>query len=391
MAQAGNVVLNALFLDPSSSGGPETYLRGLAPSLQSARPGASLTVATTHRGARALRDAGWPDRGIAIRELPCDEGQRVRRQAAEQLLLPRLARRVGAEVLHSLASVAPIRVPGLAHVVTVHDVNFIHHATFNPITSWGMRQIVPRAARRAEALIAVSATARDDICATLSLPSEKFTVITNPPAEVADGSPQGEELIRRRFGLGADRVVLCVAAKRPHKNQAALIRALPQLPSDIRLVLVGHPEPYEATLRRLAPELGVENRVVFADWVSREDLEGLWSAASVAAFPTLAEGLGLPVLEAMERGVPVAASNLPVLREIGGSWPAYFDPHDPADVARAILGVLENPPDPDLARRLASRFSWESAALATWGVYDRALAVRGQSNGRPVRGHRGAE
>jgi glycosyltransferase involved in cell wall biosynthesis len=287
--------------------------------------------------------------------------------------------------------VAPIRVPGLAHVVTVHDVNFIHHATFNPITSWGMRQIVPRAARRAEALIAVSATARDDICATLSLPSEKFTVITNPPAEVADGSPQGEELIRRRFGLGADRVVLCVAAKRPHKNQAALIRALPQLPSDIRLVLVGHPEPYEATLRRLAPELGVENRVVFADWVSREDLEGLWSAASVAAFPTLAEGLGLPVLEAMERGVPVAASNLPVLREIGGSWPAYFDPHDPADVARAILGVLENPPDPDLARRLASRFSWESAALATWGVYDRALAVRRQSDGRPVRGHRGAE
>ena len=118
----------------------------------------------------------------------------------------------------------------------------------------------------------------------------------------------------------------------------------------------------------------MERRVVFADWVSQSDLEGLWSVASLAAFPTLAEGFGIPVLEAMARGVPVAASDLPVIHEVADSWPSFFDPHDPPDAARAILEVLGHPPDPEPARELASRFSWSAAAATTWEVYDRAFA-----------------
>lgn len=374
MSAATTVVLNALFLDPEASGGPETYLLGLAPALHAARPEASLTVATTRRGARSLRAAGWPEHGVAVQELPCDEGERFRRQVAEQLLLGRLARRLHADVLHSLASVAPIRVGGVAHVITVHDVNFIHHTTFNPITTWGMRQVIPRAARNADALIAVTGTARDDICATLRLAAERFTVIPHGHAEINRQTPADEAEIRRRFGLGSDRVLLCVGAKRPHKNQGLLIRALEHLPPDVCLVLAGHAEPYEHTLRALAQELGMERRVVFADWVSQSDLEGLWSVASLAAFPTLAEGFGIPVLEAMARGVPVAASDLPVIHEVADSWPSFFDPHDPPDAARAILEVLGHPPDPEPARELASRFSWSAAAATTWEVYDRAFA-----------------
>jgi glycosyltransferase involved in cell wall biosynthesis len=261
-------------------------------------------------------------------------------------------------------------------VITLHDVNFIHHSTFNAITSWGMRQVVPRAARRADALIADTATSRDDICATLGLSIDAFTVVPLGTNTRTLSQPLTDTATRARFGLGDDRVVLCVGAKRPHKNQAVLVRALAQLPADVRLVLAGHPEPYETTLRSLAGELHLDERIVFADWVSEDELEGLWSVAGVAALPTLAEGFGLPLIEAMAHGVPVAASDLPVLREVGDGWPEFFDPTDPADAARAILATLTDPRDPSLGRELASRFTWRAAAEATWSVYDLALGQR---------------
>jgi glycosyltransferase involved in cell wall biosynthesis len=375
VSRASKVVLNALFLDPGVSGGPETYLRGLAPALREAREDAALTVLTTRRGAAGLRDAGWPSRGIGVYELPCDDGERRRRLVAEQIVLGRVSRRLNADVVHSLASIAPIRIQGVAHVITLHDVNFIHHATFNRVTSLAMRLIIPRAARHADALITGTAAARDDICATLGLSPEAFTVIPHGAGRMDRPEPLPAVEIRNRFALGSDRVLVCVGAKRPHKNQALLVRAMPALPTDTRLVLAGHAEPYDAELRALASELGVDERIVFTGWVSDEELEGLWSIASVAAVPTRAEGFGLPLLEAMARGVPVAASDLPVLREVGDAWPRYFDPSDPADAARAILSLLDDPPDPEPGRARAAAFSWDAAARATWAVYDRALGA----------------
>jgi glycosyltransferase involved in cell wall biosynthesis len=376
MATGPRILLNALFLDPGVSGGVETYLYHLAPALRRHRPDAALMVATTHRGARALRERGWPHEGIAVREFRCDEGQRARRQLAEQLALPLAAGRTGADLVHSLASVAPIVVRGAAHVITLHDVNFMHHRTFNPVTTWGMSQVIPRAGRRADELIAVTAAARDDICATLGLAPDRFTVIHHGMDHATPARPTGEAVLRARFGLGDDRIVLCVSAKRPHKNQEVLIRALALLEPGMRLVLAGHAEPYEQTLRAITGELGLSERVVFADWVDDADLEGLWAMAAVAAVPSLAEGFGLPLLEALAHGVPVVASDLPVLREIGADSPRFFDPRDPEAAADAIRDVLAAPPDAERERGWARRFSWEAAAEATWEVYKRALRAR---------------
>ena len=157
-----HLVLNALFLDPGGSGGPETYLRGLAPALHQARPGTRLTVATTRSGARALRADGWEE-WAAVRAFPCEEGQRFHRQTCEQVLLPVLARRWGADLIHSLANVAPIRTPGTPHVITLHDVTFFKLNTFNAVTTFGMRQVVARAARHADRLITGTAAARDEV------------------------------------------------------------------------------------------------------------------------------------------------------------------------------------------------------------------------------------
>jgi len=373
VARPRHLLLNALFLEPGASGGPETYLRGLAPTLALCQPGLRMTVATTGSGAESLKASGWSD-FCDVRALPCEDGQRGRRQLAEQVLLPALARRVGADLVHSLASVAPIRTPGTAHVITLHDVTFLHLATFGRLTTWGMGTIISRAARHADGLIAGTAVARDDICATLGIPTERFTVVHHG-IDHAPVAAAPVENVRRSLGLGERRVVLCVGAKRPHKNQELLVRAAVELPDDVVVVLVGHPEPYEDELRALAVRLGVQERVLFTGWLSAADLEGLWELASCAAFPTRAEGFGFPVVEALRRGVPVAASDLPVFREVAGDLPEYMDPERPETAVAAITALLEamSPDGVARGRTWAQRFTWERAAEQTWGVYARAL------------------
>jgi glycosyltransferase involved in cell wall biosynthesis len=342
------VGVNALFLDPGRSGGPETYMRELVGALVLEAPQTRFTLVTTRRGAAALARDGWRER-VELLALPADEGERARRQIAEQLLLPRLAHRRGFDVLHSLASVAPIlaRAP---HAITLHDVTFFKQRTFDPITTFGMRTIVAQAALRADALLTGSTAARDEICEVLGYAPERFAVVPH--------------------GLG--RLVVCVAAKRPHKNQEVLVRAAPLLGAGTDVVLAGHPEAYDAELRRIAEETGA-SRVRFVDYVPDAELEALWELADCAAFPTLGEGFGLPVVEAMDRGVPVACSDIPVLREVGGDVPRYFDPHDPASVAAAVeAAIREAPVRVPRGRTRAAGYSWAEAARGTLEAYERA-------------------
>jgi glycosyltransferase involved in cell wall biosynthesis len=296
-----HVMLNALFLDPAASGGPETYMRGLVPALHRERPAARLTVVTTRSGAAALRRDGWGE-WVEVRELPCEDGQRLRRTWAEQVLLPRLARRLRADVLHSLASLAPVR-PRVPAAITLHDVTFVLRRTFSRTTTVGMREIMLRAARRADALLAPSAATRNEICALFGLDPDNVAVVPHGAGRPPEVEPVPEAALRRRHGLGAGRVVLCVAAKRPHKNQVVLLRALQQL-AERRCGPAGHAEPYEDELRAEAARLGVQDRVRFLEFVPDAELEGLWRPAECAAFPTLGEGFGLLVIEAMARGVP---------------------------------------------------------------------------------------
>jgi glycosyltransferase involved in cell wall biosynthesis len=308
-----------------------------------------------------------------VRSLPAEEYSRVRRQFAEQLLVQGAARRGRAQLLHSLASTGPVMTPGLRSVVTLHDVTFMHMPTFGRVTTWGMGQVVTRAARDADALIAVSAAARDEICATLGLDPSSFTVVPHGLGDVPRAEPAPEQPLRERLDLPEGRLVLCVAAVRPHKNQELLIRALPLLPDDVTVVLAGKHEPYADELRRIADELGVSDRLRLTGYLADSELERLWTMAACAAFPTRAEGFGLPVLEAMARGVPVACSGIPVLREVGGDVPRYFDPTDPAAAAAAIEAALAAGDRDPRGPERAAGFSWPEAARGTMEAYERAL------------------
>jgi glycosyltransferase involved in cell wall biosynthesis len=370
MPSVTSVLLNALFLDPGVSGGPETYLRGLAPALAREFPSMSLSLATTRSGAAALSESGWED-FARIHALPCEDGQRLRRQFAEQVLLPRLARASRPDIVHSLASLAPV-LPGRPAVVTLHDVTFLLTPTFGAVTTRGMELLVRSAASRARRLITGSAAARDEICAVLGVDPASFEVVHHG-YEPYRGSFTSSAELRERYGLTEGRVVLCLAAKRPHKNQEVLVRAAPSLPAGVVILLAGHAEPYEQRLRELVAQLGVGERVRFAGYVTDAEREGLWRTASCAALPTLGEGFGLPLIEALAHGVPVACSDLPVLREVGGRLPHYFAARDPAQAAAAIRAALADDRANTEGPEHAARFTWEAAARGTHASYVRAL------------------
>ncbi len=152
-------------------------------------------------------------------------------------------------------------------------------------------------------------------------------------------------------------------------------RALPRLPQDVIVLLAGHSEPYVDELARLAAEFGVTDRLRMPDYLSDEELEALWVAADAAAFPTRGEGFGLPVIEALDRGLPVACSDLPVLTEVSGGLAHSFGPDDPAAAAQAILAALNESGIDEAPRRAhAAQFTWERAAQLTRESYERALA-----------------
>jgi glycosyltransferase involved in cell wall biosynthesis len=375
MTEPLRIALNAMYFDPGVSGGTETYLRELVPAMVAERPGLEVVVLTTGRGARALREAGWTSLARIV-ALPSEEGQRLRRLRAEQLTVPVQSRRRQVDLLHSLANTGPLFAP-VPHVLTVHDVSFFTTDALPPLSAFAFRQLTSGAARRADGLLAVSEAARDEICAVLGLPRDKFTVAPHGAGRAgAAAAHEPEAALRARHDLVGKRVVLCVAAKRPHKNQELLLRALGHLPADIVAVLAGHPEGYERRLRDLAGELDEQARVRFLGHVDDAELDGLWALASCACFPTRAEGFGLPVVEAMRRGVPVACSGLRVLREVGGDVPAYFDPDDAAGAAAAIERAIGDATAKARGRERAAGFTWAATARKTLAAYERAVATR---------------
>jgi glycosyltransferase involved in cell wall biosynthesis len=243
----------------------------------------------------------------------------------------------------------------------------------------GMRVLVPWAARRSDRVIADSHSTRDDLVQVLGIDPERIDVVPLGLGALRRQTPMTERDVRARFDLGERRIVLSLSAMRPHKNLARLIGALARIPAESRplLVLPGYPTWHERELRERAASAGVAADVRFPGWVSGAEVEGLWAIADGFVFPSLYEGFGLPVLEAMARSLPVACSDIPALREVAGPAALYFDPRSPAQVAQRITELLD---DRDLAQRLreqgrsrAAQFSWSRAAEATLASYRRVL------------------
>jgi glycosyltransferase involved in cell wall biosynthesis len=374
-----HVGLNLVFLVPGETGGMEVAARELIPPLLASAPAGMRFTAFVNREAAAA-GGPWGELLPAV-TVPVAARNRVQWVLGEQALLPRLARRAGVDLVHSLASTAPLH-GRFRRVVTIHDLIYARFSEAHAgIRDRGMRLLVPGAARRSDRVIVDSQSTREDLIELLGLDSERIDVVPLGLGSVRRATVPPAHETRARFELGSRRVLLSLSAKRPHKNLAALIDALAQLPQQSRpvLVLPGYRTEHEAELRERARERGVQEDVRFPGWVSAEELEGLWAQAGAFVFPSLYEGFGLPVLEAMDRGVPVACSNASSLPEVAGDAALLFDPHDTAELAGALGRLLS---DETLRASLIERgrervrhFTWQRTASLTLASYARALGA----------------
>ncbi|HEY2537104.1 MAG TPA: glycosyltransferase family 1 protein [Solirubrobacteraceae bacterium] len=375
-----HVGLNLIYLIPGETGGMEVYARELIPALvDQAPPGVSFTAFMSREGAADGSPLGDL---LPVVKVQVNARNRVQWVRGEQTLLPRLAARAGVDLVHSLASTAPLW-GRFRRVVTVHDLIYARFPeTHAGVRDMGMKVLVPWGVRRADRVIAISQSTHDDLIELLGLSAQRIDVVPNGLGVVRGESSLSEAETRTRFELGSRRVLLSLSAKRPHKNLLALIGALARIPQERRplLVLPGYATEYEARLRERARELAIGGDVHFLGWLSGEELEGLWQVAEAFVYPSLYEGFGLPVLEAMARGVPVACSNSSSLPEVAGDAALLFDPREEPAIADALERLLTDCAEVERLRarglERARGFTWERTARATLASYERALRTR---------------
>jgi glycosyltransferase involved in cell wall biosynthesis len=374
-----HIGLNLVFLVPGETGGMEVAARELIPALLAEAPPGTRFTAFINREATAAQSGGpWGELLPAV-TVPVKARSRVQWVLGEQALLPRLAAREGIDLMHSLASTAPVW-GRFRRVVTVHDLIYARFPEAHAgIRDLGMRVLVPAAVRSSHRVITDSKNTRDDLVDLLGTSPERIDVVPLGLGSVQRVTALGERETRERFDLRERSIVLSLSAKRPHKNLGALIGALSRLPAERRplLILPGYSTDHEAELRDRATAAGVDGDVRFLSWVSAQELEGIWALAKAFVYPSLYEGFGLPVLEAMARRVPVACSNASSLPEVVGDAALLFDPLDEGAIADSLRRLLE---DPVLGEQLCSLgaervrlFTWQRTALATMESYARAL------------------
>jgi glycosyltransferase involved in cell wall biosynthesis len=283
----------------------------------------------------------------------------------EQLKLPLLLRRRRAAAVHATDCFLPLLRP-CPGVVTIHDLAFEEpDSDVPPVTRLKFRTLTRRAARSAELIICPSDFTRDDVCKRYEVDPKKIAVIPEAPALPLPDNPGPPER--------SSPYILAVGDLRPKKNLAPLISAYSRLWQDgLRdhsLILAGLDAGQGARLVELAAPAPLE----LTGYVSDERLDALLRGADLVVQPSLYEGFGLVVLEAMARGTPVLAAGAGALPQTGGEAAAYFDPGDPDSLPAELDRLLR---DPATRARMvqaglawAERFSWSGAARQTAALY----------------------
>jgi glycosyltransferase involved in cell wall biosynthesis len=369
--------VNALFLEPQM-GGIETYVRQLYPAILEARPSLRISMFVNALGRELIASEPW-SRDVQLVTHPL-LGRRGTRAVTETALLGTIADRRGCDVLHSVALTAPWW--SLApSVVSIADVTWLQHPDAVPRATrllW-MALVIP-AARRAERVIACTTSGAKEIAEALRLRQDRIDVVPLGAGAQAEADPTPERELRARLGLGGGPLILGVSAFLAHKNVERLVEAMPLVRAEVPdavLVLPGNWTPLRDDVSARAEALGLGDAVVFPGWINASDLEGLYQSATCFVLPSLREGFGLPVLDAMRRGVPVACSRASAVPEVAGDAAVFFDPESPAAIAEALTAILR---DGSLAaelgakgRKRAGMFTWRRTADGTLASFDRAL------------------
>jgi glycosyltransferase involved in cell wall biosynthesis len=284
------------------------------------------------------------------------------------------------DVLH-LTAPLPVSMKGVKRVVTIHDLVPIRLPYATPDNKAEFIARVRRCAREADLIITVSEASKADIAALLDIDAAKIAV-TYQPSDLEPLSPEESSrlpLALSRFGLAPDNYLLCVGAQEPKKNIRRLIEAFLEVDTAMPLVLAGpRGWMWETEVGAALAPLGdkARERIRFTGYLDRDDLRNLYAGAFAFVFPSLYEGFGLPVLEAMKAGAPVITSNISSLPEICGETGALFvNPQERSELRQAIERMMS---DQELRARLrkggpdrAKAFSFEAYLERLTSAYSR--------------------
>ena len=297
------------------------------------------------------------------------------------------ARACDAELLHMPAMLAPVR-SSLPVVVTIHDLAIIRFPEkFRPWHRTSVTLLLPRLVKSVDAIVTGSAASKTDLVELLGVDPDRVSVIpygiSESFAPLPSEDPRLHE-IRKRYALTGD-YLLTVGAIEPRKNLVRLLHAVRVLRSanarlrELQLVHVGPMGWHALEVPRAVSELGLADHVRFLGYVPDDDLSVLYQLARASVYPSLFEGFGFPVLEAMASGCPVVTGNCSSLPEVAGDAAVLVDPTSVESIAEGVRRAWE---DDELRRQLrdrglkrAAQFTWNATARETMRLYDRLLGA----------------
>lgn len=304
----------------------------------------------------------------------------------EQLVLPLQLKQYHVDLVHSLGYFSPLFVP-CSSISTIPDLNFIYaRSSFSHAGYLLWRLMVPLSATRSDKIITISHSSKGDITRFFDIASEKVRVVYLAVPDIRAEGQCHNSVDLSQYGIRGQ-PILSVASSHPHKNLSRLIEAYSTLVRtydvENQLVLVGHHRAHADLLEKMVQRLRLEGKLILTGYVPDALLEKLYSRAILFVFPSLYEGFGVPILEAMTNGVPVVCSDVASLPEVAGNAALFFDPYSVEDIAAKIHRALQ---DLDLRQQLirkgrenVKRFSWGQTARQTIAVYEELLLDQVQS------------
>ncbi len=374
-----HIVIDAQLINTAESyrgAGVSVYSRQLLTALGQAAPEFHLTA--------FVNDTAFACPGVELRRTRWPAQRPLARIVWEQTALPLALATLKADLIHGLVNVLPLstRRPG---IVTVHDLSFVRMPERFPAAKRVyLTQLCRLSVHKAQRVIAVSKQTADDLCTFFDVSAQKIDVVYNGVGKrFAPGDPAAVETFRRKRGL-PERFLLTLGTLEPRKNLERLIDAYAAWRAhastqdrDIALVLAGGQGWFYEQIYRQVKTLNLTDVIHFPGYVPGEELPDWYRAALAFVYPSLFEGFGLPVLEAMACGTPVLCSRAPSLLEVAGNAALTFPAESTTDLTDAIRHIVnDNTLRSDLRQRglvHSHDFTWARCAAETLDVYRRVV------------------
>ncbi|MCC6501836.1 MAG: glycosyltransferase family 4 protein [Deltaproteobacteria bacterium] len=362
--------VNALYLLPGKVGGSEIYVRNLVRWLPRAEGGNEFVVYVNRESEGVFEEIPG---SVKVVRCSVSATNRPARILYEQFVLPLLAASHRLDALLSAGMTGPF-VSSVPSFTMIYDLQHVNQPqNFDRRYLLFLKSIIYMSAKRAAAVLTLSEKSKRDIVKHYAISAEKVhvTYLASDKASFRRRVDEEVAAVRKKYSLPSS-FVLYIASSLPHKNYERLLEAFKIVKAshkDLKLVLIGARSSGFDIIKKKIEELGLIDEVVFLGWLPFEDIPAIYSAADLFVFPSLHEGFGIPVLEAMACGVPVVCSGIEPLDEVAGDAARLVDPLSVESLAEGMSEVLGDRALRDALVKKglerASSFSWEKTAKDT--------------------------